>query len=55
MCICIIHICVPGVSSYMCISFPVNSVMASPFGNLIGIIVGDMKNEAFKSFWNYCL
>lgn len=46
MCICIILICVPGFSSYMCILFPVNSVMANPFGNLNAIIVGDMKNEA---------
>lgn len=47
--------CVPRFSLCLCIGFPVNYIMANPFGNLIGIIVGDTKNEALKSFWNYCL
>lgn len=35
----------------MSILFPVNYITASPFGNLIGIILGDMKNEALKCFF----
>jgi len=49
-----IHICGPGFGLYMRILLPVNYIMSSPFGNLIGIIIGDMKNEALKSFWNCC-
>lgn len=41
MCIGIIYICVPGLSLYICILFPVTYIMASPFGNLIRVIVGD--------------
>lgn len=45
----------PGLSLYVRILFPVNGFMASPFGYLIVITVGDMKNEALKSSCSYCL